>query len=360
MISVLFACLHRPNRSPSQRYRFEQYIDILNRQGYKTKISYLLNAKDDKNFYTTGNYFYKFIILIKGFIKRVNETFFLKKHDIVFVQRECFMLGISFFEKKFSRKSKLIFDFDDSIWLQNISNANKKLAFLKNPNKTKEIIKMAALVIAGNEFLANYALNFNKNVIIIPSTIDTEKYTIKEAKAEKEIVIGWSGSFSTIEHFETAKEALKAIKDRYNDKVVFEVIGDPNYRCDILGIIGKAWDANTEVEDLQYFDIGIMPLPDNEWTKGKCGMKGLQYMAAGIPTIMSPVGVNSKIIEDGENGFLAATTEEWINKLSLLIDSAELRKKFASNGRKEVERKYSIDANKEKYIAAMQMVLEKD
>ena len=219
---------------------------------------------------------------------------------------------------------------------------------------------MAALVIAGNEFLANYALNFNKNVIIIPSTIDTEKYTIKEAKAEKEIVIGWSGSFSTIEHFETAKEALKAIKDRYNDKVVFEVIGDPNYRCDILGIIGKAWDANTEVEDLQYFDIGIMPLPDNEWTKGKCGMKGLQYMAAGIPTIMSPVGVNSKIIEDGENGFLAATTEEWINKLSLLIDSAELRKKFASNGRKEVERKYSIDANKEKYIAAMQMVLEKD
>lgn len=357
MKSILFACLHRPDRSPSQRYRFEQYLDFLNQEGYSTRLSFLLNASDDRHFYAPGNYINKFLILIKGFIKRCNEVFFFKKYDIVFVQRECFMLGTSFFEKRFSKRSKLIFDFDDSIWLQNISEGNKKLAFLKNPDKTKSIIQSAALVIAGNEFLAAYALKYNERVVIIPSTIDTKKYTLRQTKTNGPIVIGWSGSFSTIEHFETAKEALLIIKDKYKGMIIFEVIGDVTYRCEQLGISGKAWSASSEVEDLQQFDIGIMPLPDNEWTRGKCGMKGLQYMAAGIPTVMSPVGVNSTIITDGENGFLASSTEEWVDKLSRLVESAALRNKFAINGRQEVVNNYSVEANKEKYLAVMKMVL---
>ncbi len=360
MPSILFVCLHRPDRSPSQRFRFEQYINHLNEQGFETKFSFLLNPKDDKKFYTPGNYFNKFIILVKGFAKRVNESFFAKKPDIVFVQRESFMLGTSFFEKRFSKRSKLIFDFDDSIWMQNVSAANKKLGFLKNADKTKDIIKTAHLIIAGNQYLANYALQFNSNVIIIPTTIDTLQYTVKPETVKDKVTIGWSGSFTTIQHFEFALEALKELKRRYENKIDFLVIGDANYRNEELGIKGIGWNAATELADLHGMDIGIMPLPDDEWAKGKCGLKGLQYMAAGIPTIMSPVGVNSEIIKDGENGFLAGTTEEWVEKLSILIDSAELRNKFAINGRKEVENKYSIDANKEKYTAAMQLVLRKN
>lgn len=357
MPSVLFVCLHRPDRSPSQRFRFEQYLKFLEANGYEIRFSYLLNAKDDKLFYAPGQYFYKFLILFKAFWKRIKETFSPLPADIVFVQRECFMLGTSFFEKRFARRSKLIFDFDDSIWLQNVSEANRRLGFLKNAGKTKDIIKIADLVIPGNQYLSDYALQFNQHVSIIPTTIDTEQYTAKIMTDADTVIIGWSGSFTTIQHFEYALESLKRIKEKYGDKVGFVVIGDGNYRNEELGITGKPWVAATELKDLHQIDIGIMPLPDDEWAKGKCGLKGLQYMACGIPTIMSPVGVNTEIIQDGENGFLAATTEEWVEKLSLLIESAELRKKFSINGRKTVEEKYSVHANQGKYLEAMRSVL---
>lgn len=357
MPSILISCLHRPNRSPSQRYRFEQYLNFLEKQGFEYRFSYLLNEKEDKIFYAPGRYFGKFMILLYSLLKRTGEVFFGKKADIVFVQRESFMLGTSFFERRFARRSRLVFDFDDSIWLPNVSEANKKLAFLKRPEKTKEIIRASHLVIAGNEYLASYARRFNANVVIIPSTIDTIKYKVKAIEVKEQLVIGWSGSFSTIAHFESAIGALVAIKNRYGSRVSFMVIGDPEYTNAFLGIRGIPWNAATEVEDLQQFDIGIMPLPDDEWTRGKCGMKGLQYMAAGIPTIMSPVGVNKEIIQDGENGFLASNTEEWADRLSRLIESVELRSKFATNGRKTVEEKYSVEANKEKYLEAMRSVL---
>src|SRR5574338_50263 len=154
MPGILFVCLHRPDRSPSQRFRFEQYLSYLKEKGFDCQYSFLLNENDDKAFYARGRYFRKGIILFKSVFKRWQEVQKASNFDIVFVQRECFMLGTSFFEKKFSKKAKLVFDFDDSIWLQNVSNANKAFGFLKNANKTKEIIKAAHLVFAGNEYLA--------------------------------------------------------------------------------------------------------------------------------------------------------------------------------------------------------------
>jgi len=350
MKKVLFVCLHRPDRSPSQRFRFEQYLSFLNENGYSCEFSWLLSEKDDKAFYSPGHYFQKAGIVLKSAWKRWSETKHAKNYDIVFVQREGFMLGTPFFEKKFAGRTKLIFDFDDSIWVPNISSANKKLAFLKNSEKTKEIIKMADLVFAGNQYLADYAIKFNKNVVIVPVTIDTDLYKKVDTIEKKKICIGWSGSVTTVEHFETKIQALEHIKRKYNEKVYFKIIGDGNYYSKELQTQGLPWIKQTEVKDLSEFDIGIMPLPDTEWAKGKCGLKGLQYMALGTPTIMSPVGVNSEIIQDGENGFLADNDEDWINKLSLLIDSFELRKKLGNAGRKTVEEKYSIHTNSKLYL----------
>lgn len=350
MPSILFVCLHRPDRSPSQRFRFEQYIGHLEENDFSIRFSYLLNQRDDKSFYSPGKHVAKSRILLKSFSRRVYESFFGKKYDIVFVQRECFMLGTSFFEKRFAKRSNLVFDFDDSIWLQTVSDANKKFGFLKNADKTKEIIKVADLVIAGNQYLANYALQFNKNTVIIPTTIDTESYKPVNKKPGDKVCIGWSGSFSTIAHFEYHLNALKRVKEKYNDKVWFKVIGDPSYFNKELGIKGLAWKKETEVEDLQEMDIGIMPLPDDEWANGKCGLKGLQYMALEIATIMSPVGVNKEIIQDGVNGFLASQEDEWVNKLSLLIESAELRARLGKKGRQTVDEKYSVNANKDLYL----------
>lgn len=350
MKKVLFVCLHRPDRSPSQRFRFEQYLDYLNDNGYKCEFSWLLSAKDDKYFYSEGKLFRKGLIVMQSIWKRLGETLSASKYDIVFVQREAFMLGTSFFEKQFAKKSKMIFDYDDSIWVQNVSAANKMFSFFKDAEKTKDIISNADLVFAGNNYLADYARQFNQNVVVVPTTIDTDIYKPANKIVKEKICVGWSGSVTTVEHMETKIRALAAIKQKYGDKVYFKIIGDENYYSDVLKTKGLPWIKQTEVQDMAEFDIGIMPLPDTEWAKGKCGLKGLQYMALGIPTIMSPVGVNSEIIDDGENGFLADSDDEWIAKLSLLIDSFELRKKLGDAGCKTVEEKYSVHVNRDLYL----------
>ena len=202
MASILFLTLHRPNRSPSQRFRFEQYLPYLKENGFDYDWSYIITEQTDKRFYSPGNYFFKFTVLVAAVTKRLVELFRVKKYDIVFVQRECFMLGTAFFEKQFANTTKLIFDFDDAIWLPNVSKANQKLAFLKRPAKTKEIIGAASLVIAGNTYLANYARQFSGQVMTIPTTIDTIHVhnRTKEHTAKKTIAIGWTGSSLSLIH----------------------------------------------------------------------------------------------------------------------------------------------------------------
>ncbi len=351
MKQILFLTLHRPNRSPSQRFRFEQYLDFLKESGFQVEHFFLLNEHDDKLFYSR-NTFGKIKILIQSVFRLFSKYRATSSGTIVFVQRECFMLGSAFFEKLFASKCKIVFDFDDSIWLQNVSEKNKLWSFLKNPAKTSQIISIAKTVVAGNKYLADYAKQFSKNVIIIPTTIDTDEYAyIKDIQPSKNsICIGWSGSVTTIQHFEYVVNALMAIKAKYGDRVYFKVIGDGAYQNKQLEIKGHPWVKSSEINDLAEIDIGIMPLPDDEWAKGKCGLKGLQYMSLGIPTLMSPVGVNSEIIQDGINGFLAATDEEWINKISMLIESPELRAKIGFEGRQTVLKDYSVAANKSHYL----------
>jgi len=360
MPKVLFLTLHRPNRSPSQRFRFEQYLELLNQNGFDYEFSFLLNEKDDTIFYKKGQLFSKAFIVLKSCLKRLKELMNATNYDIIFIQRECFMLGSSFFEKQFSKAGvKMIFDFDDSIWLQNVSEANRTFAWLKNPKKTSKIISYSHLVFAGNQYLKEYAIQFNNNVEIIPTTIDTLEYQKQSVPSSEKVVIGWSGSITTIQHFEYALSVLKKVKTKYKDAIEIKVIGDANYANAELGIKGLGWNKQTELYDLSSFDIGIMPLPDDEWANGKCGLKGLQYMALEIPTIMSPVGVNTEIIQDGKNGFLASSEEQWLERLSMLIESKELREQVGKAGRNTVVTKYSVEANKHKYLDLFNQLLKK-
>lgn len=351
MKRVLIATLHRPDRSPSQRFRIEQYLGFLRENGFEIDFSYLLNAQEDRLFYQEGNFKAKGLILLKSIGKRLQNLFPPGKYDIVFVQREAFMLGTSLFEKLLKRTgAKLIFDFDDAIWLQNISEGNKRLAFLKNADKTASLIKMADLVFAGNEYLGNYAYQYNPNVVIMPTTIDTDHYRKTDKRQSKSLCIGWSGSISTVAHFEHLLAVLQRLKEKYGEIITFKVIGDQHYEVSELGIKGQAWKKEEEVPEISSFDIGIMPLPDDEWTKGKCGLKGLQYMALEVPTIMSAVGVNTDIISDGENGFLAKDSEEWFSKLCQLVEDKELRERLGKAGRKTVLDHYSVHSQKARYL----------
>ncbi len=366
MPNILIIADHRLNRSPSQRYRFEQYLTYFKSEGFDWELSEIITEKDDKIFYQPGNYVQKAWILLKSIFIRFNDLRRAKSFDIIFIQREALLLGSSYFEKQLFKKNKVVFDFDDSIWLLDTSPENKKFEFLKNPDKTKTNIKHANCVIAGNSFLANYAKQFNQNTVVIPTTIDSDFHIPKpelrskvldSARTDKKIVIGWSGSISTIKHFEMAIPALKEIRQKYPDKIEIHVIGQGSYSNPEINVISKNWSAKTEVDDLNSFDIGIMPLPDDEWVKGKCGLKGLSYMACGVATIMSHVGVNPEIIEHGKNGFLATTQQEWVNYLSQLIENSDLRHKMGQLGRDTVVKNYSVNANKVKYLEVLKSLI---
>ena len=212
MPKALFIASHRPDRSPSQRFRFEQFLTYLKEQGWDSDFSYTISAKADKVFYSKGHVIQKLLIILNGFLIRMGNVLNASSYDVIYIQREAFLTGTTFFEKRFSKSSaKVIYDFDDSIWISNVSDANKKWNWLKNPNKTKEIIEVSDLIFAGNQYLADYAKQVNDNIVIVPTTIDTEEYKKIEQQNDK-ICLGWSGSITTIQHYEYALPYLKELK----------------------------------------------------------------------------------------------------------------------------------------------------
>ncbi|HSV87296.1 MAG TPA: glycosyltransferase family 4 protein [Bacteroidales bacterium] len=348
---ALFLVPHRPGRSPGQRFRFEQYLNLLRSNGFQCDISYLINEKDDFNFYAPQKYIAKTLILFKSFARRLKDLKRAGNYDLVFIYREVHMLGITWFERLLRRKGlKMILDFDDSIWINDTSDGNRHFSWLKRPMKTAEIVGLCDMVLVGNRFLAQWALKYNSNVHVVPTTIDTERHVPVQKQVGQKICIGWTGSSTTLKHLQMALPILRELQQKYSRRVCFRVISNKPLLADLEGLENISWNAETEVSDLRPIDIGIMPLPDDEWTRGKCGFKGLQYLALEIPAIMSPVGVNTEIIADGVNGFLAKDHKEWVEKLSALIESPDLRSRLGKAGRRTVVERYSFNSQKDRYL----------
>jgi glycosyltransferase involved in cell wall biosynthesis len=359
---ALFIVQHRFNRAPGQRYRCEQYIKYLEANGFDCTYSPLIvRVEEDFALYNSQNLFDKAKIFIRGFWRRLNDVWMANRFDIIFIYREAFMTGSVFFERLFRRNNaKIILDFDDAVWLHSVSEVNKSLQWLKRPEKIKDIIALSDLVITGNSYLADYAKQYNRNVVVFPSTIDLDFYKIplkEQADSNNQVIIGWSGSHTTVEHFEIILPVLQILKKKFGSRIQFAVYGDPNYKNNELDIQGTAWSYDSEVATISSFDIGIMPLPNDNWSKGKCAMKGLQYMGLGVPAVLASIGMNKDVIEDGVNGFLASNEDEWIDKLTLLIESKELRKQIGSAGRKTIEQRFSSQALSPVYLNIFQTIL---
>jgi glycosyltransferase involved in cell wall biosynthesis len=348
--------------SPGQRFRIEQWEPILKRHGME--LTYAPFETEDLKavLHQNGNIVAKFAAVTQNMRRRSREMRDLEGFDLIYLFREAALLGPPWFERKAARsRLPVIFDFDDAIFHTYKSPSNGYLSYLKFPGKTAEICRLSTHVMAGNEYLADYARQYNPNVSIVPTTIDTQKYKRKgprvskdgisdvgssalphgRASASETLTIGWSGSFSTIQHLDTVRDVLEELARTEDFRL--RVIGAPIYNIPGVDVEAMQWRSSSEIDDLAAIDIGIMPLPDDNWSKGKCGLKALQYMALGIPTVCSPVGVNSTIITDGENGFLAADRTEWVEKLKLLIHSPETRAKIGKAGRKTVEKEYSAE-----------------
>lgn len=339
--------------SPGQRFRIEQWQPILEEHGIELTYSPFETAELKAILHRPGNVVAKVAAVTRNMRRRRRELRDVGDFDLVYLFREAALLGPPWFERKAARsRVPVVFDFDDAIFHAYKSPSNGYMSYLKFPGKTAEICRLSTHVMAGNEYLANYARQYNDSVTIVPTTIDTGKYKVVEKDDPAVVTIGWSGSFSTIQHLDTVRGVLAQLAATENFRL--RVIGAPVYKVPGVDVEAMQWRSATELEDLATIDIGIMPLPDDNWSQGKCGLKALQYMALGIPTICSPVGVNSTIITDGENGFLADEPEEWIDKLKQLIHSSELRQKVGSAGRATVEKEYSAKVVAPKVAAIFQ------
>jgi len=351
MPKVLFIANHRLRRSPGQRFRFEQYLEHLQENGFEWELSYIISEDDDKILYQKGKYLQKAKLARKAWRIRSRDVARADEFDIIFIFREALLTGTSRFERAFSKSNaKVVFDFDDAIWLPNVSLGNKKLQKLKSPAKTSEILQIADLVFAGNNYLADYAKKYNQNVKVIPTTIDTHYHDTDRKFDNETVCIGWTGTQTTVKYLNSLENVFKRLSDKYGKGICFKVISDYPWNVEGVNIQHIPWTLKEEIQQLSSIDIGLMPLTDDQWSKGKCGFKALQYMALQTVPVVSPVGVNCEIVEDSVNGFWAKDEEEWYRKLSLLIENMELRKKMGIAARKTIIDRYSVDAYTNIYI----------
>jgi glycosyltransferase involved in cell wall biosynthesis len=328
--------------SPGQRFRLEQWEPLLRERGVEISYAPFENDELHSVLYQTGKLPQKLAQVMKAFARRWASINSASDYDLCYIFREAALLGPPLFERLLGKKQiPIVFDFDDAIFVSYRSPSNGYLSYLKFAGKAKTICRISSHVMAGNPYLAAYASQYNQNVTVIPTTIDTEKYAaLHRSNSSGAVpVIGWTGSFSTVQHLDTLRGALRKLAR--TDRFRLRVIGTPQYELEGVEVEAMPWRSETEIDDLQPIDIGIMPLPDDAWSRGKCGLKALQFMALGIPVVCSPIGVNTVIVQDGENGFIAATEEEWIQKLRQLLQSAQLRNRFGQTARAAVEQTYS-------------------
>ncbi len=347
---ILFIVPYPAGCAPSQRFRFEQYLETLKSANYTYKLAPFWPKAGWEILYREGFVLEKTSMLILGFLKRIMHLLQALNYDYIFLHREALPLGppvIEFVISKLWRK-KIIYDFDDAIWMENTSSQNRIAAYFKWHHKVKSICRWSWKISVGNGFLADFARQYNQKVIINPTTIDTG-YHVPLNKQSDQVVIGWTGTHSTAKYLNLVGDVLTQLRNKFDFKVLIISNQRPAWDFDDFEFI--QWSPDQEIENLGQIDIGLMPLEDSIWEQGKCGFKALQYMALEIPAVVSAVGVNIKIVDHGKNGYLCSNPAEWKESITKLLESADLRKKMGRDGRNKVLENYSVSSNKDLFLS---------
>lgn len=332
-----------PYLSADTRYRLCQFIPGLRNAGWDLTLRPFMDDGLFKIYNKRGKFGKKVWRSLGRTISRIYDCFEAGEFDAVILHKEAFPFGPPVIEKTLHRNQpKIIYDMDDAFWthppqFHQIGN------WLRDPNRIQKMIGLSRHVLAGNRFLADFALKYNQHVTVFPTVLDTNRYLPRNEVDDGVVTIGWVGRWSSESYLEQMIPVFRTLSKKYKS-LLFKFVGtEGNNLKDLQNVEIVSWKLETEIEDIASFDIGIMPLADDIYSQAKCGFKLLQYMALGIPGVASPVGVNADIISDCENGFLASSEQEWIEKLSLLIENPQLRKAMGSSAREKVVMDYSLE-----------------
>ena len=328
---------------PSQRYRLEQWAPELGRHGVQVSFCPFADPALMGLLYRPGRVLAKTKLVLAGFARRVASLRRVREYDAVVIHRTLNLVGPATLERVLARLGRpIVFDFDDAIFLLDTADANRALGWLKFPQKTDAICRLSTHVVVSNETLAAYARRHSRRVSIVPSSVDTERYApVQKPHARDRFVVGWTGSATSQAYLESFAPVLVRILAAAGPGAELHVHSDLRPRLPGVAFTWLEWSPDSEVDVWSRFDVGIMPVDDDPWARGKSAMKALLYMAMGIPAICSPVGVAADLIRSRENGFLASTPEEWVAVVKELAGDPQLRARIGTAGRATVERLYS-------------------
>lgn len=350
--------------APGQRFRLEQWAPRVANEGITLDLEPFESPKLTDVLHQPGHYGEKAARVLYDFGRRAGAVIRARGYDAAIVFREAALIGPAIYERALVYAGvPMFFDFDDAIWQSQAataSRANGVFGKLHFHGKTATNCRLARGIFAGNQYLASYARRYNDNVFVIPTSIELERYAVQpEVQDDSRFVIAWSGSTSTLLHFEHARVALERLAAKR--PITVKVICNKPPTVPIAGAenVFIPWTQEGEAEAVGAAHVGMMPLPDDDFTRGKCGLKALQFMATGRPVVVSPVGMNNDLIRHGENGFLASTVDEWVDLFEKLASSRDLRLRIGSAGRKTVEEGYSAAVVSRLFAKAVRQSLDR-
>jgi glycosyltransferase involved in cell wall biosynthesis len=348
---ILFVVPYPLGMAPSQRFRFEQYFPVLEAHGFSYDVRPFLDRTAMHVLYEPGRFGLKVWKVIIGFLHRLTMLLNLWRYDLVFMHREAAPIGPPVFEWLIAKvfRKKVVFDFDDAIWIPNTSSSNPFISLFKRYRNAENTCAWAWKVSCGNAYLRDHAARFNPQAVINPTTIDTEFHHNRvKSYTGARTVIGWTGTHSTIRYLDRVVPILRELEQHFEFE--FLVIADrrPDFELRCMRFV--KWDKATEIDDLLCMDVGIMPLENDQWAQGKCGFKALQYMALGIPAVVSPVGVNTEIVTHAKNGWVCDSDDDWRACLRMVLARPEMLPGLSESARQTVVQRYSVQSNTRNFV----------
>lgn len=341
-----------PEGGAGPRYRVYQFVPRLEAAGIRCAVMPAARPWTMRSLYATGTRAGDACYQAVELARRSVQLMGVRRFDVVVVQKALLTLGIRGLDAVAAMlPRRLVVDVDDAVHLGPPHRLPAWLRSLEDTAQPARLLSRADQVIAGSETLATALRPLNSGVVVVPTSLDTDRFVPAPCRAERIPVIGWMGSRSTAPYLKALAGALQRLARR--ERFVLRVVGGPAPALDGVAVEERPWRLGDEVAELQGFDIGIMPLPDTPWAAGKCGLKAIQYMAVGVPAVCSRVGAGDEVVRDGREGFLASTTPEWEEALGALLADRGMRMRMGAAGRARAEEHYSVRTNAARLVGTL-------
>jgi glycosyltransferase involved in cell wall biosynthesis len=341
-IRVLFLTRY-PYAGASSRYRVHQYVPHLEALNVRCDVQPFMDDAMYGLSFAPGHTATKVWMTLKATARRLLKLAHFRDYDIVYLQRELFPFAPPLFERYLKRRSAvLFFDYDDALFIKKPSRYNPLATWFRSAEKTLELFSLVDCVVAGNDWLRDRAAERARKAVTFEVAEDTQRIPMHAPHTNsRPVTIGWLGSKSTVKYLREIEPVLQAIAKEYPG-VRFQIMGGGEFSMPGVPWALSEWSLSGELEALAQFDIGLMPLPAEDWAQGKSGGKARTYMAAGVVPICSAIGYNLQLIRDGETGFLCNGLSDWKDSLVRAIEDAALRQRIAEAARKDVETRFSM------------------